>query len=114
AAGPPVRRYWRMGVGVFRGGEPFAAGGTPPSFSPLPSWSLRCRRLRRPVSLAAAGAVAQAVAAAGDGDHLGVVQEAVEDGGGGGHVADELAPVLQRAVAGHHGRADLVASHDDL
>ena len=37
--------------------------------------------------------VFEAVAAAGDGDDLGVMQEAVQDGCGAGHVADELATV---------------------
>ena len=43
-----------------------------------------------------------------------MVQEAVEDGGGRRHVADELAPVLDRAVRGHQRRAVLVTAHDDL
>ena len=41
-----------------------------------------------------AGAVAQTVALAGDGDDLGVMEEAIEDGGGAGDVADEFAPIL--------------------
>jgi len=40
------------------------------------------------------GFVPQSVAFPGDGDHLSMVQELVEGGGGGRHVADELAPVL--------------------
>jgi len=42
-----------------------------------------------------------------------MVKKAVEDGGGAGDVADELASVLQRAVAAHHGGPRLVA-HDDI
>ncbi len=45
------------------------------------------------------GPVFDAVASAGDGGDLGVVQKAVEDGVGGGDIADELAPVLRRPVA---------------
>ena len=39
----------------------------------------------------------------GELDDLGVVQETVENGGRGGDVADQLAPIFQRAIAGHHG-----------
>ena len=51
------------------------------------------------------------VAASGDGDGDGVMEEAVQDGAGGGHVAEELAPVFQRPVAGHDGGAVFVAAH---
>lgn len=60
------------------------------------------------------GAVLETVALAGDGDDGGVMEEAVEDGAGGGNVLQEFAPVLQRPVAGHDGGAGLVAAHDDL
>ena len=43
-----------------------------------------------------AALVAEPVAAAGDRDDLGVVQEAVEDGRGAGNVADQFAPIFQR------------------
>jgi len=59
-------------------------------------------------------AVAQAVASALDFDDMGVVQEAVKDGRGGGHVADEFAPFFQGAVGGHQGGAQFVAAHNDL
>ena len=54
----------------------------------------------------------EAVAAAGDGDGLGVVEEAIQDGTGGGHVAQELAPVFDGPVAGHDGGTVFVAAHD--
>ena len=60
------------------------------------------------------GGILEAVAFAGDGDDLGVVEEAVEDGAGGGHVLKQLAPVLERTVAGHDRGARFVAAHDDL
>jgi len=41
-----------------------------------------------------------------------MMQEAIEDCSGGRHVAQELAPVFQRAVAGHDGRAVFVAADD--
>ena len=44
-----------------------------------------------------------------DGDHLRVVQESVEDRGCGRHVADQLAPILDGPIRGHHRRARLVA-----
>jgi len=40
-------------------------------------------------------AVLQAVAFAGDVYYLGMMQESVEDGCGGGYVADQFAPLLQ-------------------
>jgi hypothetical protein len=43
-----------------------------------------------------------------------VVQEAVEDGRCAGHVAEELAPVFEWAVAGHDDASGLVSAHDDL
>ncbi len=64
--------------------------------------------------LAPGGRVFDAVAFAGDGDDLGVVQEAVQDGPGGGHVAQEFAPFLQRSVAGHDGGKVFVTTHDDF
>jgi hypothetical protein len=42
------------------------------------------------------------------------VKEAVEDGRGAGHIAQELASVLERTVTGHDGASRLVAPHDDL
>ncbi len=38
-----------------------------------------------------------------DFDDLGVVDEPIEDGGGGGNVADEFIPLLDGAVGGHQG-----------
>jgi hypothetical protein len=51
---------------------------------------------------------------AGDLDDLGMLQEAIQDRGRGGHIADELAPILERSVRGHHSAADFVAAKDDL
>ena len=45
--------------------------------------------------------ILETIASAGDGDDLGVVEKAVEDGGGGGHVPEQLAPFFQGAVGGH-------------
>jgi len=42
------------------------------------------------------------------------MQEPVEDGSSSGHVAQQLAPFLQWAVAGHDGGAVFVTAHDDL
>lgn len=58
--------------------------------------------------------VSEPVAATFEGDDLGGVKEAVEDGGGAWDVADELAPVFEWSVAGHDGAACLVSPHDDL
>ena len=43
-----------------------------------------------------------------------MVKEPVQDGGGGGHVTNELASLLDRSVAGHDRRPQLVPPHDDL
>jgi len=42
------------------------------------------------------------------------MQEAVDDGSGGGHVTEELAPFLEGSIAGHDGGAIFVAAHNDL
>ena len=54
------------------------------------------------------------VALAFDFDQIGVVQEAIQDGSGGGNIADEFALFFQGAVGGHQRRAQFVAAHDDL
>ncbi len=54
------------------------------------------------------------VTPAGNVDDLRVMQEAIQDGGGGRNIADEFAPFLDGPVGGHHGGAFLVATHDDL
>src|SRR6056297_962659 len=56
----------------------------------------------------------QAIAPAGDLDQLRVLQEAVQDRRRRRDVTDQLAPVLQRTVAGHHRAAELMTTHDDL
>ena len=43
-----------------------------------------------------------------------MVQEAVQDRRRAGDVAQELAPILQRAIAGHDRRTRFVAPQDDL
>lgn len=49
-----------------------------------------------------------------DGDDFGAVEEAVEDGSGGGDVAEEFAPFIDGAVGGHDGGTDFVAAQDDF
>ncbi len=58
--------------------------------------------------------VLEPVAATGDGDGLSVMEKAVEDGAGGGHIGQELAPVFNGTVTGHDGGAVFVAAHDDF
>ena len=43
-----------------------------------------------------------------------MLQETVEDGGGGGDITDEFTPFLDGAVGGHERGAVFVASHDDF
>src|SRR6266508_5786303 len=60
----------------------------------------------------AGAAFAQAVALAFEGDHGGVVDEPVDQGGGDDGVAEDLAPLLEAAVRGDGDRAALVAAGD--
>src|SRR5512134_362921 len=56
----------------------------------------------------------QAIALALEVDDLGLGEEAIEDGGGRGDVAEEGAPVLGRPVGGDHGGRLLVPANEDL
>lgn len=58
--------------------------------------------------------VSEPKAPALEGDDLGMVEEPVEDGRGAWHITEELAPVFERAVAGHDGASELMPPHDDL
>ena len=58
--------------------------------------------------------VFESVALAGDGDEHRVVQEAVEDGRGGGHILEQFPPVLRRPVAGHDRRFVFIPAHRSL
>jgi hypothetical protein len=48
------------------------------------------------------------------GQDLGVVQQPIQEGGDGGGVAEELAPVLDGAVRGDERGGPFIAPHDDL
>src|SRR4026209_2885820 len=62
----------------------------------------------------AAGAAApRAVALAFEGDHGGVVDEPVDEGGGDHGVAEDLAPLLEAAVRVGDDRAAFVAAGDE-
>ena len=80
--------------------------------------SLICRlMLRRGFGLwrcALVHTVLEPIAASGYGDDFGVVQQSVEDGAGGRHVAKELSPFLDGPVGGHQGGAVFVAAHEYL
>ena len=54
--------------------------------------------------------MAEAVALAFEGDHGGVVDESVDEGGGDHGVAEDLASLLEAAVRGDDDRAALVAA----
>ena len=58
--------------------------------------------------------LAQAIAFPADGQHMAVVEQAVEDGGGHHRVAEDLAPLGDVAVAGDQQTATLVAARDEL
>ena len=55
----------------------------------------------------------ESVALALEGDHVGVVDEAVDQRGGDHGVAEDLAPGLEAAVAGDDDRAAFVAAGDE-
>jgi len=62
----------------------------------------------------AEASVFEPVALAGDGEDLGVMEESVEDGAGGGNVLEELPPLFDWPVAGHDGGSVFIPPHDDL
>ena len=64
------------------------------------------------MGLGSGAAFAEPVALAFEGDHGGVVDEAVDEGGGDHRVAEDLAPGFKAAVAGEDDRAALVAARD--
>ena len=49
-----------------------------------------------------------------EGEAVGVVDEAVEDGVGDGRIGNDLVPLLDRHLAGDDGRSALVAIVDDF
>src|ERR1035438_7406955 len=59
-------------------------------------------------------AVGAAHALAGEVEAVGVVNEAVEDGVGEGRIADDVAPLIDRDLAGDEGGAPSVAVLEDL
>ena len=63
---------------------------------------------------AAEVAVFESVAVALQGDDLGVVDEAVDHGGGDDVVAEDLAPAAEGLVAGDDQRGSFVAAGDQL
>ena len=56
----------------------------------------------------------EAVAFALDGEDLGVVDEAIDQGDDAGGVGEDLAPFCERAVGGDHGALVLVTAADEL
>ena len=60
------------------------------------------------------GTVLEPIAASGDGDDFGLMEQAVEDGAGGRDVASGACPFVDGTIEGHQGGAVFVAAHDDL
>jgi hypothetical protein len=58
-------------------------------------------------------AFAQAVALAFEGDHGGVVDEAIDERGGDHRVAEDFAPGFEAAVGGDDDRTAFVAARDE-
>ena len=60
------------------------------------------------------GWVAESIALASNGDNVGLVEETVENRGGGWHASQQLAPVVHGTLRGHYGTACFIATHHDL
>jgi hypothetical protein len=71
---------------------------------------LSARTTRFGLSVGLAGAVALAF----DGDHVGVVDDAIDERGGAGSVGEDAGPVSEGEIGGEHGAFLLVAAADDL
>ena len=71
-------------------------------------WSLARGGLRRQADVAGAPAARAAR------EHVAVVQEAIEHGGDGRRVAEQLAPVFDGTIGGQQRGGAFMAAHDDL
>ena len=58
--------------------------------------------------------VLEPVTASGDRDDFGVMEQPIENGAGGGDVAQELSPFFDGTIGSHQGGAVFIATHDDL
>ncbi len=56
----------------------------------------------------------EAITFAGDLDDFRPMEKSVENRRRAGDIADQLAPIIERSIARHHGRTELVSAHDDL
>ena len=54
------------------------------------------------------------VTATVDRNDLGVMKQAVEDGAGSRHIAEQFSPFFDGAIGGHHGGTIFVTTHDEL
>src|SRR5215218_966538 len=109
--GPVGPISWRSGSkwGVLRRSEGLGAGRAgdrTPHSAAFASGAVGWRR--------AVESALEAEARAVDGEHFGVVQEAVEERGGQGFVAEGVGPFADGLVAGDDCRAARVAAVDDL
>src|SRR5438876_12393371 len=71
--------------------------------------STSSRSRGRPLAVEAGAAAARAAR-----EHVRVMEQAIEEGGDGGGVGEQLAPVLERTVRGGERRRPLVATADRL
>ena len=60
------------------------------------------------------GAFLEPVTASGYRDDFGAMEQSVQDGAGGRHVAQELSPFFDGTIGSHQGGAVFIATHDDL
>ena len=70
--------------------------------------------IARIIVLTGASSVPQPVASALHRDDFGVMEKAIQDGGGGRNVVKELPPFFDGPVGGHEGGAGFITPHDDL
>src|SRR5882672_9240333 len=68
----------------------------------------------RPTRFGLSVGLTRAVALAFDGDHVGVMDDAIDEGGGAGGVGEDAGPVTEGEIGGEYGAFLLVAAADDL
>ncbi len=56
----------------------------------------------------------ESIASTVQGNDLCMMKQSLEDGAGGGHIAEQFTPFFDGTIGGHHGRTVLVTTHDNF